>query len=205
MVYKQDITLALIRNQNVDIPVSSNPTVIPNHIFDSLVPVFVIRNPIHAVPSNYIGFKETSKLRPGGEDWKLITGVPLQRRLFDHFRERNNGKYPLVVDGDDVVWRTAELRDNLCQALDLDSSGISSSWDVTPQDKRHEHSLIRYFLQTIDDSTGIEYPSGERPEANLDKAYEKWVGEYEQEVADLLRSTAEENMPHYEYMAQFKL
>lgn len=205
MTFKQDIALSMIRGQDTGIPASSNPTVIPDQIFNTLIPIFIIRNPVHAIPSNYISFRQTSQLRPGGEDWKLVTGVPIQRRLFDHLRDRKEGNRPLVVDGDDVVWRTEDLRKNLSRALNLKSEDISAVWQATPEDERHEHPVIRYFLQTIDDSTGIQYPSGQRPDANVDKAYNKWLEEYGEDVADQLRATAEENMPHYEYMAQFKL
>lgn len=205
MVCKQEIPLALVRNQSVTIPPSSNPTVIPDEIFANLTPIFVIRNPVFAIPSNYGLFIQVSQLRPGGEDWKLATGVPIQRHLFDHFRERNGGRPPLVVDGDDVIWRTDELRNNLARALSLDPEGFSSVWEATPQEKRQESPILRSFLQTIDDSTGIERPSEHRPDADIGRAYAKWVDGYGQEAADQLRATVEVNMPHYEYMAQFKI
>lgn len=193
----------MLRDQSLQLSPSSNPTVIPDDIFNSLTPVFVIRNPIYAVPSNYLTFRQTSQVRPGGEDWQLANGIMFQRRLFDHFR--SIGRPPVVVDGDDVIWRTDELRDNLCRALGLDPNGISSSWEAVPQDKRSKHDIIRYFLQTIDDSTGIMYPSEQRPIPDLDQAYKKWVSQYGQEVADQLQINVKENVPHYEYMAQFKI
>lgn len=207
MVLKQDVLFALLRGEIATIPAwITNPTVIPDHIFNIVTPIFVVRNPVFAAPSNYIMFSQTSNLRPdGGEDWRAVTGVPLQRQLFDHFRQRNNGKPPLVIDGDDVVWRTNELRDNLSQALGLDAKGFSSTWEPVPAGKRNEHPVLRAFLQTIDDSTGIERSGEKRPDATPQKAYEKWVGEYGQELADQLRLTVETNMPHYEYMSQFKM
>lgn len=183
----------------------SNPTMIPDPIFDVLTPIFIIRNPIHAVPSNYINFRQSSQLRINGEDWRLVTGIPLQRRLFDHFHNRRGGNCPIVVDGDDVVWRTDELRDKLSRALDLDPEGLSSVWEAVPEDQRPKGPVMQYFLQTINDSTGIIRSSKQRPEADLNMAYQKWVEEHGQKIAEQLRATVEENMPHYEYMVQFKI
>lgn len=203
-VHKQEITFASIRNEPVDIPVSSNPTVIPDHIFATLTPLFIIRKPVFSVPSNYIAAVDTTAIRPGGEDWKLMNAVPLQRQLFDHFCKRD-GHPPFVVDGDDVIWRNEEVRDKLAQFLDIDPQGFSQTWQPVPEDERSEDTMLRYFLQTIDDSTGIERNSEEPPDPDLNKAYTKWSAKYGQEVADQLRGTVEGNMPHYEHMARFKI
>lgn len=203
--YKQEVALALIRNENSLISPSSNPTLIPDHVFSELTPIFVIRNPVHAVPSNYVSLRQTSQVGIDGEDWKLVNGVPLQRRLFDHFQECNKGTSPLVVDGDDVIWRTDELRDSLSRALDLDPKGLSSVWEAVPQDERDENPIMRHFLQVIDDSTGIVRPSEQRPDSDLDAAYRKWTVEYGQDAADRLRATVDENMPHYLHMIKFKI
>lgn len=184
----------------------SNPTVIPDHIFNKLVPVFVIRNPVFSVPSLHQGYHHGPgfSTRFGGEIWNMGSGTALQRRLFDYFVDRD-GKPPLVVDGDDTVWRTAELQYKLPEALNIEPGGLSDQWEAVPLEKRHGLEVVRRFLQTIDESTGIEHPSKNPPDPNLDKAYMKWVDQCGEDHAKELKSAVELNMPHYEYMAQFKI
>lgn len=203
MVYKQDVSLAIIRNQILT-PAPSNLTVIPDHILESVTPVFVIRNPVFAVPSNYTALERTSHFRPGDEGWKLATGMQLQRRLFDFFNDRD-GRPPLVIDGDDVVWRTEPVRDGLCQALEIDPQALSETWEPVPEHQRSKDPLIKHFLHSIDESTGIERPSQTHPEPDLVKTHNKWVEKYGRGVADQIKLTVEENMSHYEYMRQFKV
>lgn len=203
MVHKQDITLAVIRDEDL-VPSPDNPTVIPDHIFETLTPVFIIRNPVFSTPSNYKGFAETSTIRPGDEDWKAITAIKLQRRLFDYFKLRE-GRAPLVIDGDDVVWRTKEVGKGLCQALDIDFEGLTESWEAVPENERSDDPVIKYFLQTIDDSTGIERSTVSPPDADVEKAHSKWVEAYGEDVAKELMITAKANMPHYDYLRQFKI
>lgn len=203
MVYKQEVSLAIIRDQ-VPTPVPSNPTVIPDHILGSVTPVFIIRNPAFAVPSNYTALERASHFRPGDEGWKLATGMQLQRRLFDFFNDRD-GRPPLVVDGDDVIWRTESVRDGLCHALELDPQGLSETWEPVPEHQRPKEPLLRHFLHAIDGSTGIEHPSQTPPDPDLVKAHNKWIENYGREVADQLKLTVEANMPHYEYMREFKV
>ncbi|KAI5361102.1 hypothetical protein Slin15195_G122140 [Septoria linicola] len=141
----------------------------------------MIRNPVFAVPSNYKGFSQTLTIRPGDEDWDLITGMQIQRYLFDFFRKRD-GRAPLVIDGDDVVWRTAEVG--------------SKEWEAVPEGQRSSDALLGHFLQDINDSTGIVRSTDAPRDAGLDSLYLAWVASFGEQVATLLRVKVEENMPH---------
>lgn len=204
MILQQDITFSVIRNSQDLSKSELNPTVIPDHIFNTLRPVFIIRNPVFSVLSCYVSFSQETQVRPGEEDWETITDLRLQRLVFDCIKE-NRGVAPIVVDGDDVVWRTQELGKALGRALDLDPQGFSDRWDAVPKDRRSKWPIIRHFLATIDASTGVERTSPIRPDPDLETAFRKWTELYGAEVAGALKETAEKNMPHFEYLRQFKI
>lgn len=200
MLLQKPLALALIRNQT-PLPSYSNPTFIPDKIFSTLIPIFIIRHPAFAVPSNYESFIATSKIRPGDEDFQLPTKLATQRFLFDFFKQRD-GKAPLVVDGDDVVFRTKEIGSAVCEALSIDPSGLRETWEPKPESERPKDPLVRHFLQVSDDSTGILRPeNGERK--GVEETMEGWEGKYGREVAGQLRGVVEGNMEAYEYMKGF--
>ena len=203
MIQKQDVDLAIIRKHST-LPSYSNPTVIPDAVFDTLTPIFIIRHPVFSVPSNYSSLLETSAIRPGDEDWDLITGIGIQRHLFDFFRRRDS-QPPLVIDGDDTVWKTPEIGKKVCEALRIGTSGISDQWQAVPEDQRSKDPLLRHFLQVSDNSTGIVRTTDAPPDNNLERECEKWIESYGSDVAKLLKQRVEENMPHYDYMKQFVL
>ncbi|KAM3427782.1 hypothetical protein NHJ13734_008860 [Beauveria thailandica] len=115
------------------------------------------------------------------------------------------GRTPIVIDGDDAVWRTQQLGDALSRALNIDPGHFSEVWDPVPENQRSKSPLLNYFLKTINDSKGVERPSPTPPLPDLNKAYREWVDEFGVEWADDMRSTVERNMPHYEYLRQFNI
>lgn len=158
MVVKQDLVLSIVREPSAP-TFPPNPTVIPDSLFESLVPIFVIRNPVHVMPSLYAMSLATMGLSPTDEDFQLLTCTLTQRLLFDHFREKMN-RAPVVVNGDDILWRTKEMSRGVCKALEIDPSSLNEMWEVLPEELQHPNPLIRAFTTTINTSTGIERPSG---------------------------------------------
>ena len=106
-VLKPELALSLHRDAAPP-TLPHNPTVIPDDLFPNLTPVFVIRHPLHVIRSNYESVVASSQIRPGHEDWTLATSLKTPLLLFEYFNERD-GHPPLVVDGDDVLWRTQEV------------------------------------------------------------------------------------------------
>jgi hypothetical protein len=96
-----------------------------------------------------------SQCRPGDEDFELITSTRHSRLIFEYFRHAR-GEVPIVVDGEDVLWRTEELGDRLCKALDLAQGGFKDQWDPMPEDQKSPNWFIRAMTTTMTDSTGIE-------------------------------------------------
>lgn len=99
-----------------------------------------------------------SQCRPGDEDFEIITSNRQSRWVFEYFRHARNGQIPIVVDGEDVLWRTQDLGDNLCAALKLPSGDLKNSWDPMPEESKHPNWFIRAMTTTMTDSTGIERP-----------------------------------------------
>lgn len=83
-----------------------------------------------------------------------MTWLYFSRILFDLFKSQ--GRSVIVVEGDDVVNRTKEMTDNVCNAIGIDPEGVTQTWKTTPEEDRHPNVIIRAFLSTIYDSTGVE-------------------------------------------------
>lgn len=201
---KQEVLFSMIRDQEMKLDAGAKPTVIPDHIMKTLQPIFIIRHPVFRIPSLYISFARTTAIRPGDEDWVALSNLRSQRLIFDYFKNHTD-KVPIVVDGDDVVWRTEELGKALGHALDLDSADFSETWSAVPDEESSKWPIIRIFLETIDASTGVERGSAGRPEVDVEVACQKWAEMYGADVAKALKGTVEESLPHYEYMKQFAI
>ena len=135
-----------------------NPTFTPDALLESFTPIFLIRHPVLQVDSIYRSMTVNSECRPEDEDFDIITSTRHSRWLFEYFRHARGGRIPNVVDGEDVLWRTQELSDNLCRALDLDPSGLKDKWDRLPEEKRSPNWFIDAMTATMHQSTGIERP-----------------------------------------------
>ena len=137
--------------------IGHNPTYVPDWIFDTCSPIMVIRHPALMVPSFYETMHRISYNLPGDEDFKLCTSLHYCRLIFDVFESQ--GRRPIVVDGEDVVWRTEEMTNNVCKALGIDSAGVAQTWQPTPPEKRPQHPIIAAFTKTVHESTGVERPA----------------------------------------------
>ena len=157
-VIKQDLMLSLVRGQSCNLAeLPTNPTVIPDNLFNTLRPVILIRNPLRQVQSNLEGsFDANPQMRPGDEDFTNTSSLALSRYLFEDFRKK--GMDPVVVDGDDVVWRTEDMKVKLCYALGLNPGLVCDKWEPVPLEDRPTIPMMVSYLQTIHDSTGIERP-----------------------------------------------
>lgn len=109
----------------------SNPTHIPDNLFKALLPVLVIRHPILVLDSLCRAIKEENNApAPAEEDFEAITTLKLSRDLFDGFCSQ--GRKPLVVDGDDVLWHTAEVTKAVCEYVGIDADSLSDTWTPFP-------------------------------------------------------------------------
>lgn len=126
----------------------------------------------------------------------------IQRYLFDFFKGRD-GRVPRVFDGDDVVWQPTKVARAVGSALGISPEGFCETWEPKPDDQRSRDGLIKHFLQTIDDSTGIERLVDLPRPPTLDQSHATWSQAYGQIIADQLKATVEDSIPHYNYMRKF--
>lgn len=195
-----------INRGNITSPdqLGSNPTYMPDELFHTLRPIILIRHPIHSVNSIYRSALKVTQQRPGDEDFDMITRNQPLRLLFDYFRQHRN-QTPVVVDGDDILWRTDAISVRLNEALGLRE--LSETWEPTSAEQiKTMNPLVYKLTEDIQLSRGIQRPEGGQPgEPDIEKAVADWTEKYGEVVADQLRGFAEDNMPHYEYLKGFKI
>ena len=135
----------------------ANPTVMPDHLLNELTPIILIRHPVLQIESVYTSMLAYSQCRPGDENFDLITSFQYHRLVFEYFR-LSRGITPIVVDGEDILWRTEELAEKLGKAIGVDPAGFKGSWDQLPKDWWSSSPFVLAMTKTIHESTGIERP-----------------------------------------------
>jgi hypothetical protein len=159
-VCKIDIVLGLLRGE-IHEPgqLGRNPTHMPDENFDSLQPVILIRHPAISIGSIYRDAVNMTALRPGDEDFDMICMNKPLRLLFDYFRAQ--GRQPVVVDAEDILWRTEGMSWGLCVSLGtIDSGSLSDTWEPASQDEVQSMNPVMVMLmKNILESSGIERPS----------------------------------------------
>jgi hypothetical protein len=203
-VFDTKIVLDISRG-NISEPqqLGDNPTYLPDEMFHALSPVILIRHPINAISSIYRTALQVTKKRPGDEDYDLINLNEPLRLLFDYFNQK--GRQPIVVDGDDVLWRTDELSTKLCAFLGL--GHLNQTWEPTSEEQINAmNPLVYKITEDIQLSRGIQRPDRPQPsEPDLDTAVNNWTTRYGREVADQLRGLVVDNMPHYLYLRDYRV
>ena len=161
-IVSPEIQIGLSRKRNDAFPPFDgpfpNPFRMPESLLDKFAPVILIRHPILQVDSLYRSMTVNSQCRPGDEDFEIITSNRQSRWVFEYFRHARGGQIPIVVDGEDMLWRTHDLGDRLCTALGLSPGGLKDHWEPMPEERKHPNWFIRAMTTTMTDSTGIERP-----------------------------------------------
>lgn len=154
----RDLVFSAIR-QEPNFPHVQNATVISEQILASCTPILVIRDPVLAIPSFYAGMAGLNlSFEPTGEDMVVQTTLRYCRMIFEQFRS-TTGKLPLVVDGEDITWRSQDIGEKLCIALKLDVDGLKYEWEPTRPSGRPTDPYIWRFTQDMHESTGIRQSS----------------------------------------------
>lgn len=113
------------------------------------------------------------------------TGLPQQRRLFEHVRAAT-GVVPPVIDSADVLRDPAGTLATLCRALAVDFSEKMLHWPAGPRDS--DGVWARFWYASVERSTGFAPYRQAEPEIPPAKN-------------DVLAQCEE----HYEVMAQYRL
>ncbi|KAI0164946.1 hypothetical protein GGR57DRAFT_451165 [Xylariaceae sp. FL1272] len=204
-VFKLDQVLGLIRGEIIEpYQLGRNPTHLPDEIFDCLQPMILIRHPALSIHSIYRDALKMTKQRPGDEDFDFLCINKPLRLLFDYLTSK--GRQPVVVNAEDLLWRTDDLTNNMCTSLGtIDAATLSDKWKPATEEELARLNPLRVMLtRNILESSGIERPNERPSEPSIEKIFEEWRKLYGDSVAQYLKDLAEDNMPHYEYLSQFK-
>lgn len=160
LVFHIELVLGLLRG-SIQEPsqLGRNPTHLPDEIFDTLRPIILIRHPVLMINSVYRDALKFTGLREGDEDLELLCTFRHLRIVFDYFKAQD--RQPIVVDGEDILWRTEEMTKNLCAALGtIDPASLSDKWEPKSKEEIEKMNPYVYKLtQNIVESSGIQRPS----------------------------------------------
>jgi hypothetical protein len=147
MVLKHDVLFPVMREEKKDLlNALKNPTVIPDDLFETIRPIIIIRHPA-LVSDSFM------KVQRGGlpatvwdqEHLALVTTFKLGRFLFDFFSAR--GRSPVVVDGEDILWRTDEVGEKVCDLIGIDAATLKEEWSPFAEHERPHQNP--YFYVSI--------------------------------------------------------
>lgn len=158
-VLRLEVVLGLVRGEITTAEqLDANPTVLPTELYASLRPIILIRHPALAIRSIHRDALKMTQQRPGDEDFDFICVNRPLRVLFEHFSAQ--GRRPVVVDAEDILWRTEELARNVCASLGtVDAAGLSDTWEPAGEAEMAALNPLRVMLtRNILESSGIERP-----------------------------------------------
>jgi len=194
--------------RDLDAP-AINPTILPDRFLKTLAPILMIRHPAKQIGSVY----KTSQMAstdPRTADFEILTSYKFSRLLFDYFRsyylhekDGSDGEkvaWPIVVDADDLINDTEGLARRFCELVGIDHDGVIYKWEKgIPKDQFHAS-----FMETLNSSSGVvKNESPEKPD--IAKESKKWEAEWGPELTQELLQYAENTLPDYEYLYQFRL
>lgn len=113
--------------------------------------MFLIRHPALVIQSYYEVNTQSIGADVEDEQFESMISVKWVRILFDHYR-RLGRKQPLVIDARDVVYRTGELTESMCDRFGLDKAGVSSEW----QPEALSEAPGEFFKMRLRASKGVE-------------------------------------------------
>eukprot|EP00914_Ancora_sagittata_P000956 GHVO01002503.1.p1 GENE.GHVO01002503.1~~GHVO01002503.1.p1 ORF type:complete len:187 (+),score=13.05 GHVO01002503.1:118-678(+) len=139
-------------------PPFPNPTVLPDRLVATMLPVIVIRHPMFTYPS-YARASDSFGETVFGPDFALVASFRWQRIIYDLHRAYYDkvdpeGKkdWPIVVDGDRLVEDTKGQMKKFCGLIGLTESEIQYTWDSTDRPK---DVVVNAFIGAITGSTGV--------------------------------------------------
>lgn len=215
----------IIKNPYVDLnarPV--NPTYLPDRLLKTFAPVFIIRHPAKQVESWY-RVTRAYEMHPNENDFELAASFKPSRRLFEYYVELYRSgakihqtgnsaadaptrleKWPIVIDGDDLINDAEGLTAKVCETIGIEHSGVIYKWDQTEivLEGKAAPALEEAFYRTLWKSGGVK----KNPNPNVPSISEsstKWAREWGDTVAKALVQYAEAAVADYNYLRQFRL
>lgn len=196
---------------------SLNETVIPDEVLGTLTPIFLIRHPALAFPSDY----RTARKIEGDDFLKAATvselGLTINlhwtRSLFDWYSHnsetagkssKNRPSTPLILDADDIL-ASPDVIIKLCKLTGLDPEKLRFEWAPTgDNDLNKTPDVVRIMLSTLSGSSGIlKNKSSEG--IDIDAEVEKWKEEFGNDQGEKIKNLVWSAMPDYEFLKEKRI
>ncbi|KAF9264096.1 hypothetical protein L218DRAFT_958517 [Marasmius fiardii PR-910] len=205
-----------------------NPTILPDRIFASFLPILLIRHPCRTVCSLKRALHPLGRPFPD-ETTTIQTSFKWQRMVYECYKvwfatpqgiEAAGGpltaeQLPIVIDGDRLANDAEEQMEKLCRILKLDAAEIKYTWEARPPQNMGES----IFLETLNNSTGVvkgkvgdsflaQPPSNCSTQDGSDKIpileeeVKKWEEEWDEKTALIMKGLVENAIGDYEFFSE---
>ncbi|KAL0060461.1 hypothetical protein AAF712_012744 [Marasmius tenuissimus] len=190
-------------DRELDLKLHSNPTLIPDRFFFSFTPIITTRHPAHAIPSAYRAFLNSDiGVDFSHPDFPVFASYKWTRLVFDSFKSYG-AVDAIVVNGEKLVKDPQGQMKKVCDVLGLDEGGIRYSWDKPEAWKGSKFEGT--FFKTLNESSGVvPDPKYDKP-LDIETEEEKWMEEWDEDTAKVLRKMVEEAMEDYQYLLQYSV
>lgn len=225
---KLEIMLSALHSDEISVSKTLNPTVLSDELLEMCTPIIFIQHPAIVIPSWLrLASTEYGSLAFDDEDFAIWTSLRWSRILFDylrstiHLKKQNKERVdsahsaqsvmfnpsivatqPYVIDAADVLNNPHVTLATLWRLLGvtLDSKSSWSGYFSKAADtlkKVVPNSLMKAFNNSV---LGVE-----GADVDTDREIVQWRVEFGDEMAEMLKQKVNEDMPHYEYLMNFKI
>ncbi|KAL8995925.1 MAG: hypothetical protein Q9169_004461 [Polycauliona sp. 2 TL-2023] len=190
-----------------------NPTVLPTKVIETFKFIFLIRDPVSAVPSMYRCFIPPLSDQTDETPQSLNAeefGYREIRILFDHLRAKDSSTMPILIDAEDLLANPEGIIRPLCSHLGIPFSSSMFSW-ATPEDHDFAFSLFEKYAGYHDDALNSRgmVPRGKEVQDAVPLSREEqddgWRTKYGEEGMRLIRSTVDACRDDYDYLKSFRM
>ncbi|KAG7098368.1 hypothetical protein E1B28_000326 [Marasmius oreades] len=187
-----------------------NPTILPDRLFASFLPIIIIRHPCRTISSLKRALQPLGGPFPDA-DTVIDTSFKWQRIMYECYKawfatpegiEAAGGsavaeQLPIVVDGDRLVNDAEKQMAKLCGILGLDPAGIQYTWEAQPA----QDMAQIMFIGTLSKSTGIiKGKDGSDKTPVLEEEVKRWTEEWDEKTAEAMKGLVEKTINDYEFL-----
>jgi hypothetical protein len=223
-VMKHEVMLSAIGDREAVDSKMSNPTFLSDELLDLFTPIIFIQHPAIVIPAWLrLAKAEYGSYAVDDEDFAVWTSLRWSRILFDylrhnaHLQRRTDSAHsmqstkssssvvatrPYVIDAVDVANNPYATLATVCRLLNIEL-GVNSSWSqyfgkAADTFKRvMPNSLMKVFNSNVLSTTTTN--------VDIDGEFTQWKAEFGDEVAEVLKKKVQDDMPHYDYLMNFKI
>ncbi|GAB7344063.1 hypothetical protein MBLNU457_1977t1 [Dothideomycetes sp. NU457] len=211
----------------------NNPTVIPKKILEQFHFAFLIRHPVHSIPSYWrCTIPPLDEITGFHNFMPEEAGYDEQRRVFDYLKNEGiigpaiagqetngngngnghanghaSGNEICVIDADDLLNNPEGIMRKFCASVGIDFEPSMLEWD-TPEDHKFAKDKFekwRGFHEDAINSSGLKARTHKKPEKTDAEYFDEWKNKYGEDAAKVIQDTVKQNVADYEYMKKFAI